>query len=167
MMVITARDIARDTARTLPEVLAHLGGLYVRNNSGSPDRQLDLRGFGITGDQNTLVLLDGVRLNSPFFGGYDWSLPLAAGVGRVEVVRGPYSALYGADAIGGVVQMFPAAVAGTLALIGVSLATRGEKPTFAEVAENMAHERNAVEGEPHDQVLHPEAPTQPLEVHRK
>ena len=61
-----------------------------------------------TASTQTLVMWDGVKLNSPFFGGYDWSLPLAVGVDRVEVVRGPYSALYGGDAIGGVVQMFPA-----------------------------------------------------------
>src|SRR5207302_1998543 len=63
MVVIGAQEIARDTARTLPELLSHLGGVHTRDNSGSPDRQVDLRGFGITGDQNTLILLDGVRLN--------------------------------------------------------------------------------------------------------
>jgi outer membrane receptor protein involved in Fe transport len=52
-------------------------------------------------------MFDGVRLNSPFFGGYDWSLPLTAGLDRVEVVRGPFSALYGGDAVGGVVQLVP------------------------------------------------------------
>jgi len=62
-----------------------------------------------TASTQTLVMWDGVKLNSPFFGGYDWSLPLAVGLDRVEVVRGPFSALYGGDAIGGVVQMFPAA----------------------------------------------------------
>jgi vitamin B12 transporter len=64
-----------------------------------------------TASTQTLVMWDGVKLNSPFFGGYDWSLPLAVGVDRVEVVRGPYSALYGGDAIGGVVQLFPATAA--------------------------------------------------------
>ncbi len=65
-----------------------------------------------TSSTHTLVMFDGVRLNSPFFGGYDWSLPLSAGLDRVEVVRGPYSALYGGDAIGGVVQLMPAHAAG-------------------------------------------------------
>src|SRR2546427_5646112 len=63
MTIIGAQEIARDTGRTLPELLSHLGGVHVRDNTGSPDMQIDLRGFGITGDQNTLVLLDGVRLN--------------------------------------------------------------------------------------------------------
>jgi vitamin B12 transporter len=60
-----------------------------------------------TASTQTLVLFDGVRLNSPYFGGYDWSLPLAIGLERIEVVRGPFSALYGGDAVGGVVQLVP------------------------------------------------------------
>ncbi len=59
-----------------------------------------------TNSNQTLVLFEGIRLNDPYFGGFDWSLPLAAGIGRMELVRGPYSALYGSDAMGGVVQLF-------------------------------------------------------------
>ena len=65
-----------------------------------------------TSSTHTLVMFDGVRLNSPFFGGYDWSLPLTAGLDRVEVVRGPFSALYGGDAVGGVVQLMPSRIGG-------------------------------------------------------
>jgi len=65
-----------------------------------------------TSSTHTLVMFDGVRLNSPFFGGYDWSLPLTVGLDRIEVVRGPYSALYGGDAVGGVVQLMPAHAGG-------------------------------------------------------
>lgn len=105
MMVITARDIARDTARTLPEVLAHLGGLYARNNSGSPDRQLDLRGFGITGDQNTLVLLDGVRLNENDLSSTKLSAIPLQSIARIEILRGAGSVLYGGGAAGGTINI--------------------------------------------------------------
>ena len=105
MMVITARDIARDTARTLPEVLAHLGGLYVRDNSGSPDRQLDLRGFGITGDQNTLVLLDGVRLNENDLSSTKLSAIPLQSIARIEILRGSGSVLYGGGAAGGTINI--------------------------------------------------------------
>ncbi|MEW5877578.1 MAG: TonB-dependent receptor [Acidobacteriota bacterium] len=66
-----------------------------------------------TNSTHTLVLFEGIRLNDPYFGGYDWSLPLTAGVGKLELVRGPYSALYGADALGGVVQLFALQRSGT------------------------------------------------------
>jgi len=105
MTVITAADIARDTARTLPEVLTHLGGLYARNNSGSPDLQLDLRGFGITGDQNTLVLLDGVRLNENDLSSTKLSAIPLQSIARIEILRGSGSVLYGGGAAGGTINI--------------------------------------------------------------
>ncbi len=60
-----------------------------------------------TNSNQTLVMLDGVRLNSPFFGGFDWSRLSTAGLNRIEVARGPYSALWGADAVGGVINLIP------------------------------------------------------------
>ena len=105
MTVITAADIARDTARTLPEVLTHLGGLYARNNSGSPDLQLDLRGFGITSDQNTLVLLDGVRLNENDLSSTKLSAIPLQSIARIEILRGSGSVLYGGGAAGGTINI--------------------------------------------------------------
>ena len=52
----------------------------------------------------TLVLVDGIRAND-FGGGFDFAHLPVADVDRIEVVRGPQSALYGSDAIGGVVQI--------------------------------------------------------------
>lgn len=60
-----------------------------------------------TNSTQTLVLFDGVRLNSPYFGGYDFSQLATAGLSRIEMVRGPYSALWGADAVGGVINLVP------------------------------------------------------------
>ena len=105
MTVITAGEIARDTARTLPELLARLGGLYVRNNSGSPDLQIDLRGFGITGDQNTLVLLDGVRLNENDLSSTKLSAIPLQSIERVEILRGSGAVLYGGGASGGTINI--------------------------------------------------------------
>src|SRR5262245_56843917 len=57
MIVITDEQIAASGVRTLPQLLARHPGITVRDNSGNPDQSVDLRGFGITGDQNTLVLV--------------------------------------------------------------------------------------------------------------
>jgi iron complex outermembrane recepter protein len=105
MTVITAEDIARDTARTVPEVLSHLGGLQVRNSQGSPDLQIDLRGMGITGDQNTLIMLDGVRLNEAELTPAKLSsIPLQS-VERIEILRGSGTVLYGDNAVGGTINI--------------------------------------------------------------
>jgi iron complex outermembrane recepter protein len=105
MTVISSQDIARDTARSLPELLSHLGGVNVRDNSGSPDRQLDLRGFGITGDQNTLVLLDGVRLNENDLSTTKLSAIPLQSIERIEIVPGGGAVLYGGGATGGTINI--------------------------------------------------------------
>ncbi len=95
---------AADALRRVP------GAQLLRSGGDTGVASLFVRG---TNSAQTLVLFNGVRLNSPYFGGYDWSLPMTSGLDRIEVVRGSYSALYGADAVGGVVQMMPARAEGT------------------------------------------------------
>jgi vitamin B12 transporter len=103
--VIDRDEIDASDEDTIADLLRRVTGATVLRSGGEGGvTSLFVRG---TSSSQTLVLLDGVRLNSPFFGGYDWSLPLTAGIERIEVVRGPFSALYGADAIGGVVQLVP------------------------------------------------------------
>lgn len=62
--IITARQIADSGASNIAEALNRLGGVHIRQDLfGGTNPGLDLRGFGVTGDQNTLVLVDGVRLS--------------------------------------------------------------------------------------------------------
>jgi len=105
MIIIGAQEIARDTARTLPELLSHLGGVHVRDNTGSPDMQIDLRGFGITGDQNTLVLLDGVRLNENDLSSTKLSAIPLQSIERIEILPGGGAVLFGGGASGGTINI--------------------------------------------------------------
>ena len=73
--------------------------------SGTPGSVTSVFTRGTNSNQ-TLILIDGVRMNSPYFGVYDWSALTTENIERIEIVRGPFSALYGSDAIGGVVQIF-------------------------------------------------------------
>ncbi|MFA5914484.1 MAG: TonB-dependent receptor [Burkholderiales bacterium] len=103
--VITREQIADSTAANLPELLSRYAGVNTRNNSGSPDVAIDLRGFGASGDQNTLVLLDGQRLNDIELTTVGWSaIPLQA-VERVEIQRGGGAVLYGGGASGGTINI--------------------------------------------------------------
>jgi len=105
MTVITGEEIAKSTARTLPELLAQQGNIVTRNTTGSPDQQVDLRGFGITGDQNTLILLDGRRLDEIDLATPSWSsIPLES-IERIEILRGSGSVLYGGGATGGTINI--------------------------------------------------------------
>src|SRR6185436_5224765 len=61
--VITSEQIRDSGARTVPELLSRQAGIYTRDNSGSPNQQIYMRGFGTFGDQNTLILVDGQRIS--------------------------------------------------------------------------------------------------------
>lgn len=102
--VITARDIAASGQTSLVELLRSQRGVEVTTNGGPGSQSsVFLRG---TANNQTLVLIDGMRTGSSAFGGATWAaLPLSQ-IDHIEIVRGPLSALYGADAVGGVIQIF-------------------------------------------------------------
>jgi iron complex outermembrane receptor protein len=107
MTLITADDIRASAARTVPDLLAEQAGIALHdlfgNNAAST--VLDLRGFGATGGQNTLILVDGRRVGDIDLSGVQWSaIPLTA-IERIEIVRGGGSVLYGDGATGGVVNI--------------------------------------------------------------
>jgi len=102
--VITRYDIERSGAQDLFELLRLQPGLdVVRTGGAGAQTSVFMRGGN---SSHTLVLIDGVRAASANTGAYAWEhLPLNL-VERVEIVRGPRSALFGSEAIGGVIQVF-------------------------------------------------------------
>lgn len=101
--VITREEIDDRLARDVAEVLREVPGLTVaRIGSSGHQTSLFTRGANAA---HTLVMWNGIEINTPFFGGYDWGQFSTAGVEQIEVVRGPYSALYGSDAMAGVVNI--------------------------------------------------------------
>src|SRR5260221_6182531 len=101
--VITAEDISRSAARTLPELLVGQVGFTQKDFYGNNAAytSIDLRGYGITGPQNTLILLDGRRLNDFDLSGVQWpAIPLAL-IERIEILRGTGAVLYGDNASAG------------------------------------------------------------------
>lgn len=105
MTVISARQISESTATTLPELLTREAGIITRDNTGSPDWQVDMRGFGVSGDQNTLVLLDGQRLNENEIVALRWSAIPLESIERIEIMRGSGAVLYGGGASGGTINI--------------------------------------------------------------
>ncbi|MBB1062112.1 TonB-dependent vitamin B12 receptor [Marilutibacter spongiae] len=102
--VIDRAAIERSQARDLPDLLRGRAGISLATQGGMGKlTTLFLRG---SESDHVLVLVDGIRIGSPTSGLVSFQdLPLAM-IDRVEIVRGPRSSLYGADAIGGVIQVF-------------------------------------------------------------
>lgn len=102
--VIERAEIERAGQSTLEELLARQPGIeYTANGGAGTNSSLFIRGAN---SNHTLLLIDGQRVGSVSSGIADFSrLPLSQ-IERIEIVRGPASSLYGADAIGGVIQIF-------------------------------------------------------------
>lgn len=107
MSVITREQIEASPARTVPDILSEHSGIAIHDFFGNnaATTTVDLRGFGITGTQNTLILVDGRRVGDIDLSGVQWSaMPLGA-VERIEIVRGRGSVLYGEGATAGVINI--------------------------------------------------------------
>lgn len=104
--VILADDIAKSGARTLDEALEMVPGLHVSSSFNRQDAIYSIRGIHTGQNPQVLLLIDGVQIAQLFSGArpYNYSLPIA-NIDRIEVIRGPGSAVYGADAFAGVISV--------------------------------------------------------------
>lgn len=102
--VIGRDELERHQAGSLFEVLRTVPGLDVTRNGGlGKTTTVLMRG---TNAGHVLVLVDGVRAGSATLGIFSWENLPPEQIERIEIVRGPRAALYGSDAIGGVIQIF-------------------------------------------------------------
>ncbi len=114
--IITEKDIKESNAQNIPDLLRNQVGVLVNDITGSGRfYTVDLRGFGETAPLNTLVLVDGRRINQADLSGVDWMLIPLEDVERIEIVRGAQgSVLYGDNAAGGVINIITKAGLGGL-----------------------------------------------------
>src|SRR6478752_2413977 len=107
--VITAEEIAHSPAQTLQEIIAQVPGVQLTSLFGGVNgakTSVDLRGFGAFATSNTLVLINGRRLNDIDMAGVDFSTIPRDSVERIEITRGNSGAvLYGDNAVGGVINI--------------------------------------------------------------
>ena len=107
VQVITAEDIKKIGATTIKDVFKKTPGLVMQygtfpSGSSASKSSISLRGMGATG---SLWLVDGRRLSGEVSNPYDGDRIPASMIERIEIVKGPMSALYGADAVGGVINI--------------------------------------------------------------
>ncbi len=113
IMQVDASGISARAATNMADLLGELG-VNLRSFTGNPTQStIDMRGYGESGNLNTLVLIDGRRVNAPDMSGINWlNMPLVS-VERVEVLRGSQSAFYGNNAGGGVIDITTSIPEGT------------------------------------------------------
>ncbi len=106
--VITKEQIKESGVFSIPEALSQIGNLNVRNLNGGQigvGATVDMRGFGASAKDNTLILLDGQRMNPIDSGSVRWeSIPMNS-IERIEILNGGGSVQYGDKAVGGVINI--------------------------------------------------------------
>ncbi len=105
--IIDREEIELDGVATLADILKDQPGVAtVQNGPAGSLTSVFIRGAN---SKHTLALYDGIRLNDPSTatGVFNFGADLLGDAGRIEIVRGPLSSLYGSDAIGGVVNILP------------------------------------------------------------
>lgn len=118
--VITAEDIAASGAKNLESLLRARAGIQVSDTNSGPS--FSLRGFsGAQASHNTLILLDGRRLNKQDLSSPQLSSILISQVERVEILSGSAGVLYGDQAVGGVINIITKSSAEDGANISVSV----------------------------------------------
>jgi len=133
VVVIERETIEQAQGQSLASLLQQAAGVQISSSGGlGKQSSVFLRG---TDARHVLLLIDGVRYGSATLGAPNWdNLPLAA-IERIEVLKGPAAALYGSDAVGGVVQIFTRRVQeGFHPHAGVALGAHGHRAANAGVA---------------------------------
>ena len=150
-VVITSEEIAKAGSESLVDLLQQQRGIEITRNGGAGTTSSVLMRGG--SNAQNVVLIDGVRYSSSTLGGASWeTIPLSQ-IDRIEIVYGPLSSLYGADAMGGVIQIFtkkgkgPAALtasvgAGSYGLRKMQAGVSGSSGNEFNYALNVGHENN-------------------------
>jgi iron complex outermembrane receptor protein len=123
--IISARDIRRSGARSLPEALRLAPNLQVAR-SDARNYAISARGFNTVLSNKLLVLIDGRSVYSPLFSGVFWDAQdvVMEDIDRIEVISGPGSTIWGANAVNGVINVITKSAAATQG--GLLKATVGE-----------------------------------------
>jgi iron complex outermembrane recepter protein len=114
IQVITADDIRRSGATTLAEALRLADNLQVAQKN-SHDWAISARGFNTALANKLLVMIDGRTVYTPLFSGVFWDLQdyLLEDIDRIEVISGPGGALWGANAVNGIINIITKSAADT------------------------------------------------------
>lgn len=136
LKIISKEEIRNSPSLSIPDVLRMQAELSITNLYGNQgvDASVDSRGFGDSATSNTLILLDGQRLNAVDGGSIQWaSIPIDS-IERIEVISGGGSVLYGDRASGGVINIITDKSGKSAASVTASIGSYGYKNLAGFVA---------------------------------
>ncbi len=104
---LSSKQISQIPASSSDELLAYIPGIQISRSFGilSPKSTVSMRGLSGKEQSRTLVLFDGIPINKTDGGSVNWNLLNTDQIERIEVIKGPGSALYGGNAMGGIINI--------------------------------------------------------------
>jgi iron complex outermembrane recepter protein len=163
--VVTREAIDRRAVTAVDQALAPVEGVYAYRVRGLADNEagIGMRGFSGrgSGQSRVLVLVDGQPINNGYTGAVNWTALTLADLDRVEVVRGPFSSLYGGSAMGGVVNILTRPIDGRSAELftqaggngTVTAYARGGARLWSRLGLAVSYERQTTDGYPNQEAL--------------
>jgi len=143
--VLSSEDIMRSGMQTVPELMRMVPGMQVARTSSS-SWAISARGFNGTYARSMLVMVDGRSIYTPLTSGVDWFRQdlLLENIKRIEVIRGPGGAIWGANAMTGVINIITKKALDTQGLLvggsgGNQLHSMGKLRYGGELGHNTAY----------------------------
>lgn len=132
VFVITQDDIRHSAATTIPELLRMVPGVQVAQVDGTT-WAVSIRGFNGNYANKLLVMIDGRSVYTPLYGGVFWDVQdlLFENIERIEVIRGPGSTMWGANAVNGVINIITKSAHDTYGTLVTALAGDREHRTVS------------------------------------
>lgn len=138
--VISREQIDASGAANVADILRGHGGVQVSDLFGDGSRaSISLRGFGGNAANNTLILIDGRRLNNNDLGAPDLSTIVLEDVERIEIVRGSAATLYGDQAVGGVINIITRTPTRLRASVRTAAGTDEYRGAYLDVEDRLAN----------------------------
>lgn len=136
--IISQQDIRDSGATSLAEVLRGQGAVQVRDIYGDGTRmEVGMRGFGSTAAANTLVLIDGRRLNNPDLAAPEFSSIHLKDIERIEIIQGSAGTLFGDQAVGGVINIITRSPQQFHATVAAEAGSYGRRSINASVSNRL------------------------------
>jgi iron complex outermembrane receptor protein len=145
--VITSTQIQKSGLNTVGDILEKLGNLYMQQDLGvNMNASPDIRGYGATSSNNTVILLDGVKLSqNEQSAARIWSVPVEA-IDHIEIIRGSTTVLFGEGATSGVINIITNKQKSDLAVASVGVGSYGTRNANAYLTKSMGDGRLSVFG---------------------
>jgi iron complex outermembrane receptor protein len=138
IQIIDEQQIRRSMAQSLAELLRNRGGLVVHDLFGDGSKTtIGMRGFSESASQNTLIMVDGRRLNNADIGGPELNGISMMNVERVEIIRGSAGVLFGDQAVAGVINIITRKPDKDWARLGTGVGSYQRKKSFFNIDKKL------------------------------